>query len=200
MAQSETVGTRDGSAPTRAIDRRRALASRILGAAWAALPADSPLELVLVDDATADHTSAVRVVKRGPDAVGGLLWPPSADTLGEAYLRGRWPRAATPSAMVAGLTERSPGSFRSAAVAIVAFGVAFGYLEAAVVVCLPSRGRGVGREAWRRHLGADAVDSAIAVGKAPLIKADRAAEAGGAVPALVGNPDTWNRPANDGEP
>jgi hypothetical protein len=36
------------------------------------------------------------------------------------------------------VTHRSPGSFRSTAVAIVAFGVAFGYLEAAVVVYLRS--------------------------------------------------------------
>ena len=40
--------------------------------------------------------------------------------------------------MVAGLTDRSPGAFRSTAVAVVAFGVAMGYLEAAVVVYLRS--------------------------------------------------------------
>ncbi len=88
MAQSDEVGARDGSAPTSTIERRRALARRILGAARAALPADSPLELLLAEDVTADRASTVRVVVRGPDAVGRLLWPPSADTLGEAYLRG----------------------------------------------------------------------------------------------------------------
>ena len=88
MVQSGTVGVRDGTLPISRIDRRRALARRILGAARAALPSDSPLELALAEDATADRTSAVRVAVRGPDAVGRLLWPPSADTLGEAYLRG----------------------------------------------------------------------------------------------------------------
>ncbi|MES2210598.1 MAG: cyclopropane-fatty-acyl-phospholipid synthase family protein [Chloroflexota bacterium] len=88
MAPIGTATTRGGGAPTGRIERRRALARRTLGAARAALPADSPLELVLAEDATADRTSAVRVVVRGPDAVGRLLWPPSADTLGEAYLRG----------------------------------------------------------------------------------------------------------------
>ena len=88
MVHGATVGTRDGDVPTARIDRRRALARRILAAAGAALPPDSPLELVLAEDTTADRTSAVRVVVRGPDALGRLLWPPSADTLGEAYLRG----------------------------------------------------------------------------------------------------------------
>ena len=40
--------------------------------------------------------------------------------------------------MVTGLTNRSPGAFRSTAVVVVAFGVAMGYLEAAVVVYLRS--------------------------------------------------------------
>lgn len=40
--------------------------------------------------------------------------------------------------MVAELTGRSPDTFRSTAVAVVAFGVAMGYLEAAVVVYLRS--------------------------------------------------------------
>ena len=88
MSMIDRVGTRDGSAFAGKVDHRRTLARRILGAARTALPADSPLELVLAEDATADRTSAVRVVVRGPDAVGRLLWPPSADTLGEAYLRG----------------------------------------------------------------------------------------------------------------
>lgn len=88
MARTDTLGARDGSAPTSTIDRRRALARRVLAAARAALPADSPLELVLDPDVTVDRTSTVRVVVHGPDAVGRLLWPPSADALGEAYLRG----------------------------------------------------------------------------------------------------------------
>ena len=88
MVQSGTVGTRDGSVPTSRIDRRRVVARRILAAARAALSADSPLELVLAEDAATEQTSAVRVVVRGPDAIGRLHWPPSTDTLGEASLRG----------------------------------------------------------------------------------------------------------------
>lgn len=38
--------------------------------------------------------------------------------------------------MVARLSERGSGTFRSTAVAVVAFGVAFGYVEAAVVAYL----------------------------------------------------------------
>ena len=67
MVQSGTVGTRDGSVPTSRIDRRRVVARRILAAARAALSADSPLELVLAEDAATEQTSAVRVVVRGPD-------------------------------------------------------------------------------------------------------------------------------------
>jgi hypothetical protein len=40
--------------------------------------------------------------------------------------------------VIARVSERSPGAFRSTAVAVVAFGVAMGYLEAAVVVYLRS--------------------------------------------------------------
>ncbi|HSO29351.1 MAG TPA: class I SAM-dependent methyltransferase [Candidatus Sulfomarinibacteraceae bacterium] len=87
MTRSDTMGWREGGA-TGTSDRRRVLARRILEGARAALPADSPLELVLADDVTADRSTAVRVVVRGPDAAGRLIWPPSADTLGEAYLRG----------------------------------------------------------------------------------------------------------------
>ncbi|HEX7949580.1 MAG TPA: cyclopropane-fatty-acyl-phospholipid synthase family protein [Candidatus Limnocylindrales bacterium] len=88
MTSSEPAGTRDHTAPAGTIERRRAVARRILAAAAAALPVDSPLQLVLAEDATEARTSPVRVVVRGADAVGRLLWPPFADTLGEAYLRG----------------------------------------------------------------------------------------------------------------
>ena len=88
MNVSDAVSIRDTSNLTDIIGRRLTLARRILDAAQAALPPDSPLELVLAEDVTADRTSAVRVVVRGPDAVGRVLWPPSADALGEAYLRG----------------------------------------------------------------------------------------------------------------
>ena len=88
MAQGDTLGALDHRAFRGRMDERRDLARRILAAARAALPADSPLTLALAEDPISDHTSAVRVVVHGPDAVGRLLWPPSPDTFGEAYLRG----------------------------------------------------------------------------------------------------------------
>jgi hypothetical protein len=60
MAQSESVDRR-GSAATRELAGRGALARRTLAAARAVLPPDRPLELVLAEDATAARTSAVRV-------------------------------------------------------------------------------------------------------------------------------------------
>ena len=92
MARSETVGTLDGSRRAGTIDRRRALARHIVAAARTALPHDSPLEIMLADDVSADTAAGqappVRIVVRGPDALGRLLWPPTPDTFGEAYLRG----------------------------------------------------------------------------------------------------------------
>ena len=69
-------------------DRREALARRMLALLRRALPAEVPLELVLASDVTAERSAPVRVVIDGPDALARLLWPPSADALGEAYLRG----------------------------------------------------------------------------------------------------------------
>ncbi len=88
MAQSDTVDAQDGSAHTRTIDRRQVLARQILAAARAALPADSPLELALAGDVDGPPRTPARVVIAGPDALARILWPPSPDTLGEAYLRG----------------------------------------------------------------------------------------------------------------
>lgn len=69
-------------------DRRLILARRMLVLLRRALPAEAPLELVLASDVTAERSAPVRVVIAGPDALARLLWPPSADALGEAYLRG----------------------------------------------------------------------------------------------------------------
>lgn len=88
MAQSDTVDAQDGRARTDTIGRRQVLARQILAAARAALPADSPLELTLAGDVDGPPRTPVRVVIAGPDALARLLWPPSPDALGEAYLRG----------------------------------------------------------------------------------------------------------------
>ena len=86
MAPSETVG--GAAVATRHDEHRLTLARHILALTRRALPPGSPLELVLTQEAAPDRTSAVRVVISGPDALARLLWPPSADALGEAYLRG----------------------------------------------------------------------------------------------------------------
>ena len=87
MARSETAAGSAGEATAAA--RRQALALRVLDLLRRALPAESPLELALVDDAAlAPRSTPARVVVGGPDALARLLWPPSADALGEAYLRG----------------------------------------------------------------------------------------------------------------
>lgn len=87
MARSETAAphARQATAP----QRRVAVARQVLDLLRRALPPDAPLELALADDAGAEppHTPA-RIVVGGPDALARLLWPPSADALGEAYLRG----------------------------------------------------------------------------------------------------------------
>jgi cyclopropane-fatty-acyl-phospholipid synthase len=67
---------------------RTALARRVLGLVRRTLPADSPIEIVLAQDANGERSGRVRVVVAGPDAVARLLWPPTPDALGEAYLRG----------------------------------------------------------------------------------------------------------------
>jgi cyclopropane-fatty-acyl-phospholipid synthase len=71
-----------------ATERRTALARRVLALVRRTLPADSPIEIVLAADTTAERSSPVRVVVRDADAVARLLWPPTPDALGEAYLRG----------------------------------------------------------------------------------------------------------------
>jgi cyclopropane-fatty-acyl-phospholipid synthase len=87
MARSETAApaARRATAP----ERRVALARQVLDLLRRALPADTPLELALADDAGAEPPrTPARIVVGGPDALARLLWPPSADALGEAYLRG----------------------------------------------------------------------------------------------------------------
>jgi cyclopropane-fatty-acyl-phospholipid synthase len=83
MARAEVAGG------TTAYEHRLAVARRVLDLLRRALPADTPLELALLDDAAyALRSTPARVVVRSPDALSRLLWPRSADALGEAYLRG----------------------------------------------------------------------------------------------------------------
>ena len=68
--------------------RRRAIAREVLQLVGKGLAAGGVLELALAGDAPSGRARAARVVVNGPDALARLLWPPSADALGEAYLRG----------------------------------------------------------------------------------------------------------------
>ena len=87
MARSEKGGP--AARPVIRSERRVAVARQVIDLLRRALPPDTPLGLALADDAGAEppHTPA-RIVVGGPDALARLLWPPSADALGEAYLRG----------------------------------------------------------------------------------------------------------------
>jgi cyclopropane-fatty-acyl-phospholipid synthase len=69
-------------------ERRTALAREAIALAQRAMRPSGKLEIVLAADATAERSAAARVVISGPDAVARLLWPPSPDGFGEAYLRG----------------------------------------------------------------------------------------------------------------
>lgn len=82
MALSGTVRGAAATAP----DRRVALARQVLACLRRALPPQ--VELALASDLPPARPAASRIVISGPNALGRLLWPPSADALGEAYLRG----------------------------------------------------------------------------------------------------------------
>jgi cyclopropane-fatty-acyl-phospholipid synthase len=86
MAPSDVRRVALGTAP--GPDRRLALAREVLALLRRALPPGCRLEFALASDAPSEGSAAARVVVRGPDALARLLYPPSADTLGEAYLRG----------------------------------------------------------------------------------------------------------------
>jgi cyclopropane-fatty-acyl-phospholipid synthase len=93
MGRSETIDRPDEHSRTTApesvrSDRRLTIARDVLGLVRRALPPGSPLELSLAGDGRPDVSTPARVVIAGPDALARLLWPPSADALGEAYLRG----------------------------------------------------------------------------------------------------------------
>ncbi len=84
----------------RGLSRRERLAAEILDLVAAAIAAPGALRLELAGPGSAATTAsagatpagkastATRVVVNGPDALARLLWPPSGDALGEAYLRG----------------------------------------------------------------------------------------------------------------
>jgi cyclopropane-fatty-acyl-phospholipid synthase len=79
--------SRSAPRPTRS-ERRLAHARQVVALLRRALPADGRIELVLAGDALPIRTALARVVVASPDALARMLWPPSSDTLGEAYLRG----------------------------------------------------------------------------------------------------------------
>ncbi len=87
MASSDT--TEPGApVPARRRKARLAAAREAVAILGQALPSDGRLELVLAEEASAPRTALVRVVVSGPDALARLVWPPSPDAFGEAYLRG----------------------------------------------------------------------------------------------------------------
>ena len=87
MARSEPLGDAAGQPALRA--RRVAMAREVLDLLRRALPAHNGLELVFADDVGGSVApGAARIVIDGPDALARLLWPPTPDSLGEAYLRG----------------------------------------------------------------------------------------------------------------
>ncbi len=86
MARGDAVGRRAGQGDR--ASRRLAAAHEVLALVRRALPADGRVELVLAEDAPAERSAVARIAVAGPDALARVLWPPSTDALGEAYLRG----------------------------------------------------------------------------------------------------------------
>ena len=87
MARSDPLGA-PAAASTDADTRRLEAAREMLALVSRGLPTTSGLELTLAADARHELTAVARIVVNGPDALARLMWPPSADTFGEAYLRG----------------------------------------------------------------------------------------------------------------
>jgi len=76
-----------------AASRRDAYARQVVALLRRALPDGAGLELELAGEPSSASGPAgggprARIVIAGPDALARMLWPPSADSLGEAYLRG----------------------------------------------------------------------------------------------------------------
>ena len=88
MARTEAGSRPGGSAKADPGLRRVELAHQVLQLLRAPLRANGRLELLLAGDAPSERKSPARVVLNGPDAVASLLWPPTPDAFGEAYLRG----------------------------------------------------------------------------------------------------------------
>ncbi|MBI2778133.1 MAG: class I SAM-dependent methyltransferase [Chloroflexi bacterium] len=87
MARSEPLG--DAARRPARGERRLAVAREALDLLRRALPADGGLELVLAGEAGGSVApGSARIAIGGPDALARLLWPPTPDALGEAYLRG----------------------------------------------------------------------------------------------------------------
>ena len=86
MAPTESIDRADPAVDRKS--RRLASARDVVALARNALRVDGKLELALAEGAPAERSAAARVVVAGPDALARLIWPPSSDALGEAYLRG----------------------------------------------------------------------------------------------------------------
>ena len=87
MARTEVAA----GTPSNAVeseDQRLAAARQVLTLLRRALPSDGRLELTLASDSGPGRAAPARVLVSGPDAVARMLWPPSPDAFGEAYLRG----------------------------------------------------------------------------------------------------------------
>ena len=65
--------------------RRQAFARRVIRILRRAVPPESGVELVLAGDDEHVRRAPARIVIASPDALARMLWPPSADALGEAY-------------------------------------------------------------------------------------------------------------------
>ena len=87
MAQIDTQPPAIAS-PTDRERRRLAAAREAMTLFRRAVPVDGRLELTLSRDSGPGRTAATRVLVNGPDALARMLWPPSPDAFGEAYLRG----------------------------------------------------------------------------------------------------------------
>lgn len=87
MAPRDVV-SKPGTAPLDHEGRRPSAAGEALALIQRAMPADDRLAIALAGNAVAEPSAMARVVVNGPDALARLLWPPTQDALGEAYLRG----------------------------------------------------------------------------------------------------------------
>ena len=92
MAASDEATAGSGASVLPGHGRRGLVALATLRLLRRALPPDAPVELALgpggEEVIRAGGSPAARIVVTDPDALGRLLWPPTSDRFGEAFLRG----------------------------------------------------------------------------------------------------------------